>query len=64
LLLHIVAVAILLIKNVLFVVALLRRDWIAAGAAAVTTAGSMIAQGRGHRLEPKPPEPFSGPEFP
>jgi len=61
LVLHIVAVPIFLTANVLLVVALLRGAWMEAGAAALVMAGSLIAQGRGHRLEMKPPEPFTGP---
>ena len=61
LLLHLVAVPIFLIANVLLVVALLTGAWMEAGAAALAMAGSVMAQGRGHRLEMKPPEPFTGP---
>ena len=61
LVIHIVAVPVFLIANVLFVVALFHGDWIVCGAAAVTTAVSVIVQGLGHRHECKPPEPFTGP---
>jgi len=61
LLIHIVAVPIFVLANVLCVVALLRGAWISAAVAAITMGGSMIAQGRGHRLEAMPPEPFTGP---
>jgi phage terminase small subunit len=61
LVIHIVAVPIFLSANVLSLVALLRGQWIAAGAALVTMGASLTAQGRGHRREPKPPEPFTGP---
>src|SRR5215469_3462781 len=61
LVIHIVAVPIFLIANVLFVVGLLRGEWIAAGVALVAMAGSLIVQGRGHRREANAPEPFTGP---
>jgi len=61
LVIHIVAVPIFLIANVLLVVGLLRGEWIAAGAGMVAMAGSLFVQGRGHRREPKAPERFTGP---
>ena len=61
LLLHIIAVPILLIANVVLVVGLLQGAWMAAGGSIAIMALSLIAQGRGHRLEPTPPDPFTGP---
>ena len=61
LVIHIVAVPIFLVANVLAVVALIRGDWTAAAAAMLTMAGSLFVQGRGHRREPKAPERFTGP---
>ncbi len=58
LLLHIVLVPLFLAANVALVAALIRGSWFVALAAA----GAMIAlQGRGHRDETLPPEPFTGP---
>jgi hypothetical protein len=61
LLIHLVAVPVFLLANVVCVVTLFRGEWISAGTAVAAMAGSMIAQGRGHRLETMPPEPFTGP---
>jgi hypothetical protein len=61
LLIHLVAVPIFLLANVLCVAALFSGEWLSAGTAALAMAGSMIAQVRGHRLERTPPEPFTGP---
>jgi hypothetical protein len=61
LLLHIVVVPLFLLANVSLVVALLRRSWIVAVVATVAMVVSLAMQGRGHRLEPVPPEPFAGP---
>ena len=61
LLLHIVLVPLFLAGNIALVTALLR------GAAPVAAAGlgamlvSVALQGRGHRGEANPPEPFTGP---
>jgi len=59
LMIHIVAVPVFLIANMLFVLALFHGNWIVCAAAAVTTMGSLMVQGRGHHDEPKPAEPFT-----
>jgi hypothetical protein len=61
LLLHIVFVPLFLAGNVALLIALLERRWLfAIGAVAVTTL-SLAIQGRAHRGEPVPPEPFTSP---
>lgn len=61
LLLHIVAVPLFEIGTLLVVVAAfkLSLSFLVAGIACVLI--SMIVQGRGHKLEAVPPEPFTGP---
>lgn len=61
LLLHIVFVPLLLAGNVVLVVALAERAWLLALGAAALTGLALGVQGRGHRREPVPPEPFLGP---
>lgn len=60
LLLHIVLVPLFILANISLVIALVQRSWpmalIAIGAMVV----SIALQGRGHRLETRPPEPFTG----
>lgn len=58
---HIVAVPLFLLGNVVLAVSLLRGAWIAALIGVVLTAVSLMAQGRGHRSEPNPAEPFTSP---
>jgi len=61
LLLHIAAVPMFLVGNVALVVALVQRSW----PLGITAAGAMVLsialQGRGHRHEHIPPEPFTSP---
>ena len=59
LLLHIVLVPLFLIGNVVLVVALVQHIWLTAVAAAAVMLVSVALQGRGHRKEPVPPEPFA-----
>jgi hypothetical protein len=61
LLLHIVFVPAFLAGNVALLLALLERRWLLALGAAAVTALSIAIQGRGHRGEPVPPEPFTSP---
>lgn len=61
LLLHIVFVPLFLAGNVALLVALVERRWLLAVGAVALTAFSLVAQGRGHRQEAVPPEPFTGP---
>lgn len=60
LLIHIVAVPLFLVGNVGLVVTLLSRSWFLAAACVVATVVSLALQGRGHRIERVPPEPFTG----
>lgn len=61
LLLHIVVVPLFLLGNVVLVVALVQRSWLAALGGAAAMLISVTLQGRGHRTEVVPPEPFTGP---
>jgi hypothetical protein len=61
LLLHIAVVPVFLAGNVAFVVALAQPSWRFGIAAVVAMVLSVALQGRGHRQEPVPPEPFTSP---
>jgi hypothetical protein len=61
LLLHILAVPAFVLGNAALVVTLLLGMWAAAAAALAVMVVSMALQGRGHKLEKVPPEPFTGP---
>ncbi|WP_280154130.1 Mpo1-like protein [Piscinibacter sp. XHJ-5] len=61
LLLHIVVVPLFLVGNVVLLAALAQRAWPAALGGAVAMVVSVALQGRGHRAETLPPEPFTGP---
>lgn len=61
LLLHIVFVPLFLAGNVVLIIALAKHRWLLALAGAVLTALAIGVQGRGHREEPVPAEPFTGP---
>jgi type IV secretory pathway TrbD component len=61
LLLHIVVVPLFLLGNLAVLAALVQRSWLTAIAGAGMTVVSIALQGRGHRREPTPPEPFTGP---
>jgi hypothetical protein len=61
LLLHIVVVPLFLAGNVALVVGLLQRSWAVTVGGAVAMVLSLVVQGRGHRREPTPPEPFTSP---
>jgi Protein of unknown function (DUF962) len=61
LLLHIVFVPAFLAGNVALLVALIERRWLFAIGAVAVTVLSLAIQGRGHRGEPVPPEPFTSP---
>lgn len=60
LLVHIVVVPLFLIGNVGLVVAILQRSWFLGAACLVAMVVSVALQGRGHRTESVPPEPFTG----
>jgi len=61
LLLHIVAVPLFLAGTLLLAAALARASVAEGAAALVCIVVSVVMQGRGHKMEPIPPEPFSGP---
>lgn len=61
LLLHIVFVPLFLAGNVALLLALFERRWLLALGAVILTAFSLALQGRGHRSEAVPPEPFTSP---
>ncbi|HXJ77148.1 MAG TPA: Mpo1-like protein [Candidatus Methylomirabilis sp.] len=61
LLLHICAVPLFLVGTVLGVVALVALSPVLLAVALAGIVLSVIVQGRGHRLEAVPPEPFTGP---
>ena len=61
LLLHIVLVPAFLAGNIMVIAGIIRLSWIAALAGLALMSVSMALQGRGHRGEPEPPAPFTGP---
>ena len=61
LLLHIVVVPLFLVGNVALLVAFVRLSWLLGIVALVAMAFSVALQGRGHRQEPVPTEPFTSP---
>ena len=61
LLLHIGAVPVFVAANVALVVTVVRGSWVGAVVAVAAMVASIAAQGRGHRREPVPPEPFTSP---
>ena len=61
LLIHIVAVPVFLLGNVFILLSVFRGEWLAAVAALAVTAVAFSVQGLGHKGEPEPAIPFSGP---
>lgn len=61
LIIHAVAVPLFLLGNVTLFAALARGAWIDSGIAIGLMGASLIVQGRAHRAEPNPPEPFTSP---
>ena len=61
LLLHIFVVPVFIVANAVAVVAFAERAWLMAVIAVAVMAISVALQGRGHRQEQTPPEPFTGP---
>ena len=59
LLVHLAAVPAFVAANLTLIAALLLSMWIAAALSLATMAASLAWQGRCHRNEPEPPEPFS-----
>ncbi len=60
LLIHIVAVPLFQIGTLLLVYGALRRTASVLGLGVACVVVSLVGQGRGHRLEAEPPEPFGG----
>ncbi|MFL6692261.1 MAG: terminase, partial [Ramlibacter sp.] len=56
-----VLVPLFLAGNIVLVAALLRGSWLAALLSIAAMAVSVALQGRGHRKEAVPPEPFTSP---
>ena len=61
LLIHIVAVPLFLLGTVALVASVVERSGVLLVVAIGCIVVAVALQGRGHRLEPVPPEPFSGP---
>ena len=61
LLLHIVVVPLFLGGNLAILLGLATLAWVPAVAGVAATVVSLALQGRGHRGEPVPPEPFTSP---
>lgn len=61
LMLHIVAVPVFMLGNVAIVAAAVEGSWITGLTGLAATVISIMLQGRGHRQERVPPEPFTGP---
>ena len=61
LLIHVVAVPVFLLGSVGLLASFVMFSWKLGVASLVGMVASMAAQGRGHRLESVPPEPFTGP---
>jgi O-antigen/teichoic acid export membrane protein len=61
LLLHIVLVPVFVLGNVVLLVALAQGTWLVVVLALVAMVVSVALQGRGHRQEATPPEPFTSP---
>jgi len=60
LLMHIVLVPLFLAGNLALIIGVIRLSWIEAGTGAVLMVLSIAVQGRAHRVEAVPPEPFTG----
>jgi hypothetical protein len=61
LLLHIVVVPMFLVGNIALLVAVVQWSWLIGIVAVIAMVLSVALQGRGHRQEPVPPEPFTSP---
>jgi hypothetical protein len=61
LLIHLIAVPLFVVASISLVKYVVRGDWASALIAIFVAFVTMAAQGRGHRKEPLPPRPFSGP---
>jgi hypothetical protein len=61
LLIHIIAVPLFIAAFVSLIKYVVRSEWTAAAILVVIAVFAMALQGRGHKKEPNPPRPFSGP---
>ena len=61
LLVHIVAVPLFLIGTIVLLGAIAQQSLLLLAVAVACIVVAVALQGRGHRLEPVPPEPFTGP---
>ena len=61
LLLHIFAVPLFWLGTLLLFMAMVTLAWLLAVAGAACILVSVVVQGRGHKLEPTPPAPFTSP---
>jgi Protein of unknown function (DUF962) len=61
LLIHVVAVPLFLLGTIALVAAVVQLSLVLLAVAIGCVVVAVALQGRGHRLEPVPPEPFSGP---
>ncbi len=61
LLIHIVAVPFFLIANLALIIGVVNLNFLVSLLAIVLMAISLAAQGKGHKMEPNPSIPFSGP---
>lgn len=61
LLLHVFSVPLFVLANIVLLFGLVRLSWLAVLTAVATMLLSLLLQGRGHRLEAVPAEPFTSP---
>jgi hypothetical protein len=61
LLIHIVVVPLFLVGNIALIVALIQRSLLLGVLSVLAVVVSVALQGRGHRQEKNPPEPFTSP---
>jgi hypothetical protein len=61
LLLHILVVPLFLTGNLAVLLGIVTLTWLPVVAGVGLSVASLVLQGRGHRAEPVPPEPFTGP---
>lgn len=62
LLLHIVVVPLFLLGNIALVTGIIMLSWAVALGGLAAMIVSVVLQGRGHKIEVNPPEPFTGPK--
>jgi hypothetical protein len=61
LLLHILVVPLFLVGNLAILLGIITLTWLPVVVGVAATVASLALQGRGHRAEPIPPEPFTSP---